>query len=263
MLQVGIFTGYFPYALEESAKRIRDLGFNTVQLDLIFKDLDLSTENINKQNCIKIRDTFRRHNLPVSCISSYTNLVDPNPAKRKPNLDRLKKIIRHAHDLGSPYVPSETGTYHTESDWLPHPKNKTEEGYEECRAVIQDLVNHARDHGVTFVIEPYVNGCLQVLKGSHLMGRLEHVLTGDQAGADMERVAEASKRLELVYCEMEPGDAMFFHCNLLHRSDQNRSDKPRWSLICCYNAARNDHRDTGFAGSAARLAAHGGFLALV
>ncbi len=160
MLQVGIFTGYFPYGLEESAKRIRDLGFNTVQLDLIFKDLDLSTENINKQNCIKIRDTFRRHNLPVSCISSYTNLVDPDPAKRKANLDRLKKIIRHAHDLGSPYVPSETGTYHTESDWLPHPKNKTEEGWEECRAVIQDLVNHARDHGVTFVIEPYVNNVI-------------------------------------------------------------------------------------------------------
>ena len=40
--------------------------------------------------------------------------------------------------------------------------------------------------------------------------------------------------------EGEPGDALFFHCNTLHRSDQNRSDQPRWSLICCYNAARND-----------------------
>lgn len=84
------------------------------------------------------------------------------------------------------------------------------------------------------------NGCLQVLKGSHQLGRVDHVLTGDQAGADMERVSEAKKRLELVYCEMEPGDALFFHCNLLHRSDQNRSDFPRWTLICCYNAARND-----------------------
>jgi hypothetical protein len=84
------------------------------------------------------------------------------------------------------------------------------------------------------------NGCLQVLKGSHLMGRIEHALTGDQAGADLERVNEAARRLELVYCEMDPGDSMFFHCNLLHRSDQNHSEKPRWSLICCYNAARND-----------------------
>jgi hypothetical protein len=84
------------------------------------------------------------------------------------------------------------------------------------------------------------NGCLQVLKGSHQAGRVNHVLTGDQAGADRERVDELMKRLELVYVEMEPGDTLFFHANLLHRSDQNKSDSPRWSMICCYNAARND-----------------------
>ena len=32
------------------------------------------------------------------------------------------------------------------------------------------------------------NGCLQVLRGSHLMGRIDHGKTGDQTGADMERV---------------------------------------------------------------------------
>jgi len=84
------------------------------------------------------------------------------------------------------------------------------------------------------------NGCLQVLERSHRMGRINHVLTGDQAGADRERVEEAVKRLPLVYVEMDPGDVLFFDCNLLHRSDQNRSANPRWSMICCYNAARND-----------------------
>ncbi|MCZ2341617.1 MAG: phytanoyl-CoA dioxygenase family protein [Bacteroidales bacterium] len=84
------------------------------------------------------------------------------------------------------------------------------------------------------------NGCLQVIRGSHHAGRITHVLTGDQAGADRERVDELLKRLELVYVEMAPGDALFFHCNLLHRSDQNKSENPRWSMICCYNAARND-----------------------
>jgi hypothetical protein len=88
------------------------------------------------------------------------------------------------------------------------------------------------------------NGCLQVIRQSHLMGRIDHVLTGDQAGADNERVNAALERLELVYAEMQAGDAVFFHGNLLHRSDQNRSEKPRWVLICCYNAARNDpYRD--------------------
>ncbi len=84
------------------------------------------------------------------------------------------------------------------------------------------------------------NGCMQVLRGSHQMGRIDHVMTGDQAGADPERVREAEKVLELVYVEMEPGDVLFFHANLLHRSDQNKSNNPRWAMICCYNAARNN-----------------------
>ncbi|HEY4049859.1 MAG TPA: phytanoyl-CoA dioxygenase family protein [Acidobacteriaceae bacterium] len=84
------------------------------------------------------------------------------------------------------------------------------------------------------------NGCLQVIKGSHLLGRIDHVLSGEQAGADPVRVREVLKRLDLEYIEMEPGDVLFFHPNLLHRSDQNHSDHPRWSMICCYNAARND-----------------------
>jgi hypothetical protein len=84
------------------------------------------------------------------------------------------------------------------------------------------------------------NGCLQVIRGSNEMGRIDHGKSGDQTGADMERVNEALLRMELVYVEADPGDAFFFHSNLLHRSDQNRSPDPRWSLIACYNAARNN-----------------------
>ncbi len=84
------------------------------------------------------------------------------------------------------------------------------------------------------------NGCLQVIERSHELGRIDHVLTGEQAGADQDRVQEILKVLPLIYVEMNPGDVLFFHPNLLHRSDQNRSDNPRWSMICCYNAASNN-----------------------
>ncbi len=84
------------------------------------------------------------------------------------------------------------------------------------------------------------NGCLQLLKGSHRMGRIEHGRFGSQTGADPERVAAAKERMELVYCEMEPGDAVFFHGNTLHSSDANLSDKQRWGLICCYNTRNNN-----------------------
>ncbi|GAA4307041.1 phytanoyl-CoA dioxygenase family protein [Compostibacter hankyongensis] len=83
------------------------------------------------------------------------------------------------------------------------------------------------------------NGCLQVIKGSHKMGRVNHGFAGEQVGADMVMVNNALKTMELVYCELEPGDALFFHSNLLHRSEANLSDRPRWSMISCYNAQTN------------------------
>ena len=83
------------------------------------------------------------------------------------------------------------------------------------------------------------NGCLEVLKGSHHLGRLEHGVVGGQVGADMERVEQAMKVLDHVYVEQAPGDALFFHSNTLHTSGQNKSEKSRNVLLCCYNAARN------------------------
>lgn len=83
------------------------------------------------------------------------------------------------------------------------------------------------------------NGCLQVIRGSHRMGRVNHGFSGEQVGADMVMVQHALKTMDHVYAELEPGDALFFHSNLLHRSEANLSDKPRWSIISCYNSYGN------------------------
>jgi len=113
-------------------------------------------------------------------------------------------------------------------------------GYWYQNGILQPLLT-----SVFIAVDPSTrgNGCLQVIRNSHHCGRINHVLTGEQAGADKEYVEELLKRPDqfpLVYVEMDPGDALFFHANVLHRSDQNTSDDPRWSMICCYNAARND-----------------------
>ena len=36
------------------------------------------------------------------------------------------------------------------------------------------------------------------------------------------------------------GDALFFHCNLLHCSSANMSTARRWAFLCAYNRADND-----------------------
>ena len=83
------------------------------------------------------------------------------------------------------------------------------------------------------------NGCLQVIKGSHKLGRVNHGFSGEQVGADMTMVNNALQTMELVYCDLRPGDALFFHSNLLHRSEANLSDHPRWSIISCFSSQSN------------------------
>ncbi|SEJ64917.1 Phytanoyl-CoA dioxygenase (PhyH) [Dyadobacter sp. SG02] len=83
------------------------------------------------------------------------------------------------------------------------------------------------------------NGCLQVIKGSHKMGRVEHGFSGEQVGASQRYVDLALRTMEHVFVELNAGDALFFHSNILHRSEANLSDHARWSLISCYNRSTN------------------------
>ncbi|XP_056009970.1 L-proline trans-4-hydroxylase-like isoform X3 [Ostrea edulis] len=84
------------------------------------------------------------------------------------------------------------------------------------------------------------NGCLQVLPGSHKVGRIEHRSLAGQTGADLERVEHLKKIFPLTYMEMEPGDALFFHSNVLHASDENNSPNRRWALIMAYIRKSNN-----------------------
>ncbi|MGB3508886.1 MAG: phytanoyl-CoA dioxygenase family protein [Microcoleaceae cyanobacterium] len=86
------------------------------------------------------------------------------------------------------------------------------------------------------------NGCLKVVKNSHLLGRLKRIgLNGKGAGGpEPERLAKILEKLPVVYCEMEPGDAVFFHANTLHGSDGNRSNSLRHLMHCSYNATDNE-----------------------
>jgi len=83
------------------------------------------------------------------------------------------------------------------------------------------------------------NGCLKVLVGSHELGRVNHESIGGQTGIDPERIAVIEARFPLKYVEAAAGSALFFHCNLLHSSEPNLSERARTSYICCYNSMSN------------------------
>lgn len=83
------------------------------------------------------------------------------------------------------------------------------------------------------------NGCLSVLRGSHKIGRLNHVQIGSQFGVEKDRIALIEPLFERVYCEMAPGSILFFDSNLLHASGANQSDHHRRSFITAFTALHN------------------------
>ena len=85
------------------------------------------------------------------------------------------------------------------------------------------------------------NGCLRVVTGSNLLGRLEHQQSGSQLITDPNRLASVLTEMDEVYCEMDPGDAMFFDGNILHASGPNVSNTPRWSMVYAYVPESNTY----------------------
>ncbi|WP_204103384.1 MULTISPECIES: phytanoyl-CoA dioxygenase family protein [Spirulina sp. CCY15215] len=83
------------------------------------------------------------------------------------------------------------------------------------------------------------NGCLQVIKGSHRLGRLDIVSIGNTVGTDPERLKIVLQQMEVVDCEMSPGDTIFFHSNTLHGSPPNKSDRTRSMIHCAYSGISN------------------------
>jgi len=83
------------------------------------------------------------------------------------------------------------------------------------------------------------NGCVKLVRGSHLAGRVDHVPVGQAVACDPQRLDLLLQKLETVAVELEPGDACFFHGNTLHASGPNVSEMPRTILHCSYNTIEN------------------------
>ncbi|MEP6915169.1 MAG: phytanoyl-CoA dioxygenase family protein [Acidobacteriota bacterium] len=86
-----------------------------------------------------------------------------------------------------------------------------------------------------------MNGCVQVIPGSHRLGLLSHhgsTLSPDDAQRHCPESA-------ITYLEIEAGDGLLLHNWLLHRSAVNHTGSPRRALTSCYMDGRTRNTLTG------------------
>jgi phytanoyl-CoA hydroxylase len=87
------------------------------------------------------------------------------------------------------------------------------------------------------------NGCVQIIRGSHRWGVIN---PGHGSGFLSEEQAEKyAPQNEIIYCELEPGEAVLLHNWLLHASDKNSSDVSRRAFSVCYMDARTKDIGSG------------------
>ena len=81
------------------------------------------------------------------------------------------------------------------------------------------------------------NGPICYLKGSHTSGVLPHRPSG-VAGNSMGLSAMPQHHKSDEYCtSLEPGDALIHHCQTIHWSAPNKTDRPRCGLLLVYRGA--------------------------
>jgi ectoine hydroxylase-related dioxygenase (phytanoyl-CoA dioxygenase family) len=77
------------------------------------------------------------------------------------------------------------------------------------------------------------NGCVRFLKGSHLLGVLQHEPSG-VTGNSLSVCGQAIPALPEVAVEVPRGACVIHHCLTVHRSEPNTSEQDRRGLIYIY-----------------------------
>lgn len=146
---------------EALAEKIHALGFQGVQLAIAkaIKDQNGNPDTLTEDVCKEIKAGFNKHNVEIPLLGAYFNPVHSNKEKVKAGAEKFADHLRKAHLFGAKYVASETGSYNDEP-WIYHPKNQTEEAFEEVYSVFKPLADVAKEAGSFLTVEGAWGHCM-------------------------------------------------------------------------------------------------------
>jgi sugar phosphate isomerase/epimerase len=117
------------------------------------------------------RGVLERHGVSVAALAGYRNLVAPDDAVRRENVELLGRCLELAPALGTSIVATETGTRSTESDWSDTPENWSPATWDVLVDSIERLLPVAERSGTVLAVEPHIRNVLRTQ--GQLIGLLE------------------------------------------------------------------------------------------
>lgn len=155
-LRLGIMSSvYADLPVDEAARQIKADGFRNVVSDFSFADVHFNPLEPDWAAARKIVSTLERADIEIVSLFGYYNIVDPDVKKRKLGEARIEALLSSGKRLGCRVVSTETGTFNSHSEWESAPENQTEQGYLQCKSVLEKHARLAEKHGTVLAIEAY------------------------------------------------------------------------------------------------------------
>ncbi len=107
------------------------------------------------------RARLEERGIGVPALGGYRNLVAPDPAVRRANVEHVRRCLEIAPAFGSHVVATETGTMSPHGDWTDTPKNSSAEVWKLLYDALETLLPVAEEQGVILAVETYVGNVLK------------------------------------------------------------------------------------------------------
>lgn len=153
-MKLGFLTAALPgKTLEELVKWGSQKGFSMMEVACWPKEFEkrryagtqhIDVDNLDEEELMRIKKLFSSHNMQISSLAYYPNLLDSDLEEREQAISHLKKVIVAARKLGVGMV----GTF------VGRDKNmNVDDSLQEYKKVFTDITKFAEDNNVKLAIE--------------------------------------------------------------------------------------------------------------
>ena len=168
--------GAFSYDFARGQSRSMAETFGRLGLVAVQLGSELLDECLDDQHAAhELRTTLDEHDLAITALAGYRNLVAPDPKVREANIDYITRCLELAPTLGTYVVATETGTRDPTGDWIDSPDNWGDEAWRLLDDALERLLPVADRAGTILALEATVKNVLKTQ--SQLLGLLERFPT--------------------------------------------------------------------------------------
>ncbi|HPM82630.1 MAG TPA: sugar phosphate isomerase/epimerase family protein [Candidatus Anammoximicrobium sp.] len=175
-LTIGIATlGFANYTNSQLAKELSEQGIRTVQLFLSQSDSRYwkyngrsDVSDLTAERCQAIAGAYREAGISIHSIGVYTNLIHPDEAERKANLDYFEAMMKIARAMGVRMLITEAGHFRSDEPEPPVPHHFQEDVWKTMVATGKELARRAEAHDAVVLCEPFFRGFLASAKRTRL-----------------------------------------------------------------------------------------------